>query len=254
MNPEFPVSIIRCESEGEFFASQSLNPGEVSAFLLEHDEQVNDDALESLGQWSDDDHERMRDFRDQRGKTSWCMARRVFRSVMLRVLGMDAESMTMETGEFGKPFFRNSPITFNWAHTTGCFLLAVSNQLKVGCDIEDSHRRRETFRDIARDYFGIAEQRWIDDSSTAEEAWLRFLATFVEKEARLKMSGNGITESMRSTTTAMRLPPYYTGTVFSFRTPEVTHDLTGGRYFAAMSFQSEPHAISIRTHRFAINR
>ncbi len=254
MNPEFPVSIIRCESEGEFFASQSLNPGEVSAFLLEHDEQLNDEALESLRQWSDDDHERMRDFRDQRGKTSWCMARRVFRAVMIQVLGMDAERVTTGTGEFGKPYLLNSHITFNWAHTTGCFLLVVSNRLQVGCDIEDSHRSRETFRDIARDYFGIAERQWIDDASTAGEAWLRFLAAFVEKEARLKMSGNGITESMRSTTTAMRLPPYYTGTLLSFCFPEVTHDLTGSRYFAAMSFQSEPHAISIRTHRFATNR
>ena len=181
VNAPFPASIVHCESLEQFFAAKEMRAGEVSAFLLEHEERLEDAELKSLASWSDEDRARMGEFQDQRGRTSWCMSRFVFRNVMSRALGVDCSELTLETGPFGKPYLPDSRIAFNWAHTVGCLLFAVSSRQEVGCDIEDSVRRRDAFRDIARDYFSPAEQRWID-----EEARRLNKTTKVYRENRLQ--------------------------------------------------------------------
>lgn len=103
------------------------------------------------------------------------------------------ERPLFEYGEHGKPFIVGHPdIHFNISHCREAVLCVVSDR-PVGADIESIREYKDS---LARYTMNDAEIARIEHSDRPEVAFIRL---WTMKEARLKLSGRGITDNMKDT-------------------------------------------------------
>jgi 4'-phosphopantetheinyl transferase len=130
-------------------------------------------------------------FVHQRDARRYRSAHRALRRLLARDRGCDARDLAFEIGPWGKPALAGTqPCRFNLSYRDDSALVALSEDLEVGVDIE----RVGTVRDPQ----GVAEQIM---SAGEREAWLRLApsgqaealaACFARKEAALKAVGCGL--------------------------------------------------------------
>jgi 4'-phosphopantetheinyl transferase len=103
------------------------------------------------------------------------------------------------SGPHGKPALldNDSALAFNLTHTNGLVAVAVSRGTDLGIDAECSHRRVNTH--IADHRFSDAEITWLKALSPDEQV-RGFLRLWTLKEAFLKSTGKGLTQSLSSFT------------------------------------------------------
>lgn len=200
-----------------FLDISALPDASVVLLALEHQDSLDDQILQSLFPWSDSDLTRMAKFRHQGARTSWCLSRLLYRRALASASGLDAHELPIGTGPFGKPFLAGSKLCFNLAHSSGCALLGVSRGIELGVDLEDSRRPSHGYMDIVEGFFLKNEQSWIQDAATSELRWERFLAMFVEKEARLKAAGTGLGQPLSSVEGSMKDLPFQQPGLACFR-------------------------------------
>ncbi|TAA91783.1 4'-phosphopantetheinyl transferase family protein [Staphylococcus saccharolyticus] len=95
--------------------------------------------------------------------------------------------------QYQKPYIDNEyNIQFNISHTTGCNVVAFSQNASIGIDVEYKHRDID-FLDIINNYFTIFEKNYIKQQST------RFFECWVAKEAYLKCMGCGLINGLINT-------------------------------------------------------
>jgi 4'-phosphopantetheinyl transferase len=116
------------------------------------------------------------------------------RMVLARYSGIAAEDLEFESGNNGKPRLvqRFTDLRFNLSHTEDLALIAVTRGREVGVDIE---RVDESiaFEEIAEHYFDPREL-WNVRVAPAAEKVVRFFEVWTQKEARLKATGQGLTD------------------------------------------------------------
>ena len=87
-------------------------------------------------------------------RNRFALARAAMRRVLGLYLGADPASLTIEQGEYGKPFLRDDRLLhFNISHSEALAVLAVTRMSEVGIDVE-----RLRFVEDLRALL----QRWID--------------------------------------------------------------------------------------------
>ncbi len=200
----------------DFVGLAGMKPGCVRLLILEHEDSLKDPQLVTLFPWSGADLERMAKFRHQGSKTSWCFSRFLFRHALASASGLELQDLNLDYGPYGKPFLPGSTLRFNWSHTPGCVVLALSLSEELGCDVEDVRRPVTDFGDIAKQFFSEAEQAWIQEADTTSGAWERFLQLFVEKEARIKASGLGLHAELSDVGGTLQDAPFREGPLCCF--------------------------------------
>lgn len=101
------------------------------------------------------------------------------------------ERPLFEYGEHGKPFIVGHPdIHFNISHCREAVLVAVSDR-PVGADVECIREYKDS---LVRYTMSDAEIARIEQSDHPEVAFIRL---WTMKEAKLKLSGRGITDYMK---------------------------------------------------------
>lgn len=188
-------------------AAELSSRNEVSVFILEHDPVIEPGLLSSLYGWTDAELKRMRNFRHSGARSSYCLARILARKAISTLSGIAEEEIVFSESEKGKPFLggASSP-RFNWSHAAGCVIMALSRDAEIGIDIEARGRSDADEREIARRFFSADEADWIE----AGGEWglrERFLSIFVQKEAYLKMTGEGLSGSLEKAEALLSLPP-----------------------------------------------
>lgn len=186
--------------------SADRGPAPVTVFILEHESRPDPEALEGLCRWTEGERERMRRFADPAARASYCLARALARSAISEATGRDRDGIAFSQPEAGKPFLPGDPIQFNWSHAAGCVALALSPGTPLGIDVEELGRKRIDPLRIARRFFSRREAAWIEEGGEAgrEE---RFVSLFVQKEAFLKMTGEGLSGSLEAAEARLSLPP-----------------------------------------------
>lgn len=222
------VRIDPYENLSEFIDLSRIDTETVSLLLLEHDERIDRRLLDLACDWDRADRSRMAEFRDDAALTSWCLSRIVSRSALASIIGRSPRDVSFSYGPFGKPLLPESGIYFNWAHAPGCLVLAVSRGCDLGCDVEDSLRLDANVSDVSESCYVLEERRWIDESESPDVRWMRFLGLFVEKEARLKAKGVGLSDPLCSVPGTLRDIPFSSRDVTCFRCG------SGRRYVAAL--------------------
>ncbi len=191
-------------------------------------------VLCELSVWSSAEIKRMDQFTSLEACTSWCLSRILARSVLSFFSCVQPDELCFSFEENGKPYLQGSNINFNWSHTSGCIGLAVTSGRRVGIDVENINRSMEDFAEIARLYFLKEEFEWIS-SALYPDSWLRFLSLFVQKEAYLKATGEGLSSSLAMAPAFKVLPFQQSPGHIIFRTGKTGHFMVTARMLPGLN-------------------
>jgi 4'-phosphopantetheinyl transferase len=117
----------------------------------------------------------------------------LLRLVLAQNLQCTSLGISFKRGLNNKPSLEGNPIYFNITHTREAFAIAVSKDLYVGIDLEDTHQDIDIHA-IAKSFFSEKECRYIFQSES--EARDRFFLLWTRKEALLKSLGTGIINNL----------------------------------------------------------
>jgi 4'-phosphopantetheinyl transferase len=120
----------------------------------------------------------------------WIGSRLALRNVLARYLDEDADAIQLTTGPHGKPELVDRRPHFNLSHSGEIALVAVSEEIEVGVDIERI--------DPGRDFLAIAARALGPDAvaalqaTEAAERGNAFYDLWARREALLKCGGGGL--------------------------------------------------------------
>ena len=104
----------------------------------------------------------------------------------LELQGVDPP--VLKRGQNGKPYFANSQLKFSISHSKGFVVCALSDDCKVGIDIEASTIAPEKARKLAARYFDPSEQEIVEQSPE------KFSRMWTKKEAISKFFGGNFAD------------------------------------------------------------
>ncbi len=141
---------------------------------------------------------RMNRFHKPDDRQRFGLARGALRSLSARYLDADPHALILERGPHDKPFWSNGePLRFNLSHSGEWVLLAFSNGLELGIDIQETSS--------GKDILGIAETALHPDEKThlaqiSDPAQQKrvFYDLWALREAALKASGDGLSGNRRN--------------------------------------------------------
>ena len=130
-------------------------------------------------------------FKVERGQRTCVLAYLLLKKALREEYGL-TENPLFEYGPHGKPFIVGHPeIHFSLSHCSEAVACAVSDR-PVGIDVESVRRYKE---DVVRYAMSDEEQQLI---AAAERPDVAFIRLWTMKEARLKLTGEGITNDLKS--------------------------------------------------------
>jgi 4'-phosphopantetheinyl transferase len=133
---------------------------------------------------------RARRFHFDRDRNRYTRGRGFLRRMLGQVCGEDPADLTFETGAQGKPFLTGNSLAFNLSHSRDLAVLAVSQDGPLGIDLEFIDRKAN-IAGLAQTCLTTAEAAILTDLSEPEQA-ARFFAFWTAKEARMKLTGEGM--------------------------------------------------------------
>jgi 4'-phosphopantetheinyl transferase len=146
---------------------------------------------------SEDEKARGRRFASPRLQRRFAAGRARLRSLLGEYLNRDPRALVFVQNEFGKPSLIDDPsVHFSLSHTEDRAILAVSETLVVGADIE--HVRVLDHLDLARRYFHPNEAAAIESLRHPDEQRQAFFRTWTLKEAIVKALGKGLSIPLES--------------------------------------------------------
>lgn len=167
--------------------------------LTVHAFRIGDDRDMALNEaWSllsEDEAVRANRFRFDRDRARYVRARGLLRRLLARLSAQNAQGLAFDYGPQGKPQLAGGGPAFNLSHSGDLLVIAVSSTGPVGVDVEHIDRK-VNIAGLAEACMTPDEQRALsvpDDPHRAQ----RFFAFWTAKEARMKLTGEG-----------MSLPPH----------------------------------------------
>ena len=156
------------------------------------DEDIDDfDLQAALADISDQRRKQALRFKHERGQRACVLAYQLLKKALREEYGI-TDNPLFEYGEHGKPLIVGHPdIHFNLSHCREAVVCVVSRH-PVGIDVESVHRYKET---LVRYTMNDCEQTQI---FTAERPDAAFIRLWTMKEARLKLTGEGITNNLKT--------------------------------------------------------
>ena len=156
------------------------------------DEHIDDfDLQTALAEISEQRREQALRFRFERGQRTCVLAYLLLKKGLREEYGI-TDNPLFEYGEHGKPFIVGHPeIHFSLSHCREAVACAVSDR-PVGIDVESIHRYKDS---LACYTMNDEELRLIAEAKRPDVAFIRL---WTMKEARLKLTGEGITNDMKT--------------------------------------------------------
>ena len=156
------------------------------------DEHIDDfDLQAALGELSEQRRVQALRFRYEHGQRTCVLAYLLLRKALLQEFGI-TEKPLFDYGEHGKPVLTGHPdIPFNLSHCREAVVCAVGDR-PIGVDVESVGRFKES---LVRYTMNDDEQAQI---AAAERPEVAFIRLWTMKEARLKLTGEGITNDLKT--------------------------------------------------------
>jgi 4'-phosphopantetheinyl transferase len=152
-----------------------------------------DVALSTAARWlSPDEAQHAARFRHDRDRDRFVRARGFLRRTLARHLDSDPRALALAKGAQGKPFLPGGELAFNLSHSGGLAAVAISTAHEVGIDIErltPSPPLPDDLSGLIRACFRPDEAAAITAAAAPQRAFLRF---WTAKEARMKLTGEGL--------------------------------------------------------------
>lgn len=156
------------------------------------DEHINDFDLESaLLEISDQRREQALRFKYELGRRTCVLAYLLLKRALREEYGI-TENPIFEYGEHGKPSIVGHPeIFFNLSHCREAVACAVSDQ-PIGIDVESVRQFKESLVRYTMN------EREVAQIMEAERPDVAFIRLWTMKEARLKLTGEGISNDLKT--------------------------------------------------------
>lgn len=151
---------------------------------------------------SAEERTRAANFRFERDRNAFVVARGVLRVLLARYLGASPADVEFAYSSKGKPSLPGSIIEFNISHTDGAVLLAFAQECALGVDIE-SVRPVPDMMQIARGNFCLEEALELADLPE-EERQRAFFQCWTRKESYIKATGNGLSTPLSEVRVSFR--------------------------------------------------
>lgn len=147
---------------------------------------------------SDEERSRANRFRFDRDRDRWVQSMGFLRHVLGAATGRPAAGLRFERTHGGKPYLPAGAPLFNLSHSATLAALAVSGSDAVGIDIEQPERLPKA----PNDFEALAEASFLPDEvaaiRAADDPRQVFLRFWTAKEARMKLTGDGMLLEPRS--------------------------------------------------------
>src|SRR5260221_9955974 len=154
-------------------------------------------ALEQL--LASDEQARAEQFRFQKDRLHYIIARGTLRSILGRYLGKDPRTLRFSYSTFGKPALVQNPdsnvLFFNVTHSLGLALYAMTRDYTIGIDIEYLDTR-VSYEQIAAHFFSPLEVSMLR-AVPKELQHIAFFACWTRKEAYIKARGMGLSLDLK---------------------------------------------------------
>jgi 4'-phosphopantetheinyl transferase len=179
--------------------SLSLPTGEVHIWRIGLEQP--DDFLEKFrATLEPDELERASRFHFEKHRRHFIVGRGFLRDVLSRYLKTKPEALRFSYGTYGKPALAGeheySSLRFNMSHSHNLALLAITEEKQLGIDVE--HIRADfASEDIARRFFSRVEVESFNALATEEQV-AAFFRCWTRKEAFIKATGKGLSQSLDS--------------------------------------------------------
>lgn len=147
---------------------------------------------------SPDEQDRVSQFRLERPRDQFLIARSTVRALLGRYLGVAPRAIAFERSAHGKPRLGSpsSTLEFNVSHSHDLALFAFSAHGPVGVDVEWLGRDI-AHADVAKRFFSEREQAQLNDVPAAARH-RAFVECWTRKEAYLKAHGSGLSRDTRT--------------------------------------------------------
>jgi 4'-phosphopantetheinyl transferase len=122
----------------------------------------------------------------------WQSSRIATRIVLERALGTAYRNIDFEIAKNGRPSFGDGPPYFNVSHSGGAALIAVSDAVPIGIDLEEARRLKMTEDRRRRVIAAAARLANGQPATSRSDANLNVLRAWVRLEAAAKALGTGI--------------------------------------------------------------
>jgi len=140
-------------------------------------------------------------FHFERDRIRYVLTHGILRELLGKYLDCEERDLIFCENKFGKPFLENSKIEFNISHSGNMILLSFNfykkiskkKEFQIGVDLE---KLKEDFEyELVLDSFFTQKEKNIIRES--DDSINKFFKLWTQKEALVKMTGTGLTESLR---------------------------------------------------------
>lgn len=129
-------------------------------------------------------------FHFDRDRDRYVRGRGFLRHTLGKTLGQPAAGLVLTEGPQGKPALTGDDLAFNLSHSRDLAVLALSTRGPIGLDIEFVDRKLD-IAGLGQSCFD-ADEIAVLDSLPATARQTRFFAFWTAKEARMKLTGEGL--------------------------------------------------------------
>lgn len=148
---------------------------------------------------SADENARAARFHFAKDADRFVRGRAFLRSVLAQVTGLAPQALAFEYGPMGKPGLQSAPdLWFNMTHSGARAVLVVSRNGPIGVDLESPGRTVDVLR-LGQTCLVETENRSLAELPDLARQRL-FLAFWMAKEARMKLTGEGLALAPRAIT------------------------------------------------------
>lgn len=167
MNPKLSLYIFKIQDFSDADAARILSPAELLRFSK---------------------------IQSQKRRQDFVNSRLLIKTVLSTYCGIANPAIRLKKN--GKPYVKG--IKFNLSHSGSRVILAVHPTFELGVDIEQSGKKT-FFLQIAKQYFSLEENQYINKGRTTDQKFQRFAAIWTLKESFIKAVTGELTKNALAT-------------------------------------------------------
>lgn len=163
---------------------------DISECRLDSDADIGlDEAYATL---NEEERTRAASFVFQRDRDRYVRAHGFLRRRLGAFLELSPENVPIAVADGGKPYVQGEAASFNLSHSEAHAVLAISLNAEIGIDIETFDRGLGDQLDGLAQMCMTPEEQDALGATPADERVARFLSYWTAKEARMKLTGEGM--------------------------------------------------------------
>ena len=190
----FKPECVRCSLDSAYRTSPIVSDNKVDVYIAKTEE-LHSHYNDLLKYISPGEQLRAGKFLQEENRMTFVACHSVLRLLLSRSLHVSPLEIEYMLGKNNKPGLVGNPVHFNVTHTKNAFAIAISRDVYVGIDLENTDRN-VNIQSIVNYYFSSKERDFILSPKSESARRKRFFLLWTRKEALLKAFGTGIIEEL----------------------------------------------------------